>query len=180
MGRVSTRDDLLSGEHRSPAEVTRVISPGLYAWWDDEQALPWPAGFPSVDQRLPVYVGIAASQSLGARFEKNHLARTRGSGLRRSLVGLVVGQLGLEPHLVLNDASRPSKFTLDEEGEKCLTAWMLEHLRVTWVEMAHPGRAEEALIASLVPPLNDIHATGSPYRAAMRAVRQRAAFSARR
>jgi hypothetical protein len=177
---VSTRDDLLNAKHLSPATVVGVTSPGLYAWWDDEKSIPWPAVFPRVDDERPAYVGIAASQSLGTRFERNHLGRTRGSGLRRSLAGLLVEQLNLDQHLLLNDVSRRSKFTLDEEGEARLTAWMLEHLRVTWVEMADPGRAEEALVASLLPPLNDSHATGSPYRTSMRGVRQRAAFSARR
>jgi hypothetical protein len=176
---VSTRDDLLDAEHLSPTALVGITSPGLYSWWDDARRIPWPEGFPRVDHERPAYVGIAASQSLGTRFEKNHLGRTRGSGLRRSLAGLLVEELHLEPHLKLNDASRPSKFTLDEEGEARLTAWMLEYLRVTWVKMANPGRAEEALVASLLPPLNDSHATRSPYRASMRAVRQRAALSAR-
>lgn len=177
---MSTRDVLLSAEHHSPTAVLAVTRPGLYAWWDDEQTLPWPAGFPRVDPNRPAYVGIAASQSLGARFEKNHLHRTRASGLRRSLAGLLVDELRLDVHLVLPDPSRPSKFTLDEPGEARLTAWMREHLTVTWVELADPGREEGALIASLTPPLNDSHATGSPYRSAMRAIRQRAALTARR
>ncbi len=40
------------------------------------------------------------------------------------------------------------------------------------VQLVDPGDVEEAIIRQLLPPLNDKHATGSPYRVAMRALRK--------
>jgi hypothetical protein len=173
---MTVSDDLLSATPASPIELTRVHSSGIYAWWGSD-VIPWPVGFPPVDLARPAYVGIAASQTLAERAQLNHLGRTRGSGLRRSLTGLLLDAVPLRGRVVVTDARRPAKFGLDAAGERALTAWMVEHLRVTWVPLRSPGAAEEAIIRGLTPPLNDTHASGSPYRVPLRRLRAAAATS---
>lgn len=164
---MSTRDDLLNMTPVSPTALTQVPRPGIYAWWG---SVPWPEGFPEVNAGKPLYVGIAASQSLGERASKNHLRRTRSSALRRTLTGLLLDTASLRGHVV-TDPSNPSKFGLDASGEAALTGWMLENLRVTWATLAAPGEDERAIIGELLPPLNDMHAARSPYRASVAALR---------
>ncbi|MDF2916451.1 MAG: hypothetical protein K0S70_668 [Microbacterium sp.] len=168
MAVMSTRDELLNMTPVSPTALTQVSRPGIYAWWG---SVPWPSGFPEVDTTKPLYVGIAASQSLGERVSKNHLRRTRSSALRRTLTGLLLDTSSLRGHVVVTDASNPSKFGLDAAGEAALTRWMLENLRVTWVTLPAPGGEEKAIIGELLPPLNDTHAARSPYRATVAALR---------
>jgi hypothetical protein len=152
----------------SPTALAQVPSSGIYAWWG---SVSWPEGFPQVDAAKPLYVGIAASQSLGERVSKNHLRRTRSSALRRTLTGLLLDTASLRGHVVVTDPTQPAKFGLDATGEAALTRWMLENLRVTWVTLAAPGEDEKAIIGELLPPLNDTHAAWSPYRATVAALR---------
>lgn len=147
-------------------ELSAVAAPGVYAWWG---SIPFPADFPDVDPSLPAYVGIAAGETLGERTATFHLSRTRGSSLRRSMTGLLVDELDLWPELT---ASR-RHFGLTAAGEARLTAWMRSRLQVTWMEHQQPEPIELAMIAELIPPLNDRNAPrSSPYRAPMRTLRR--------
>lgn len=149
-----------------PLDALREVPAlGIYAWWG---SVPFPADFPEFDPAGPVYVGIAVRETLGQRTADFHLSRTRGSSLRRSMAALLADQLDLWPELL------PSRrhFGLTNAGELRLTAWMRDHLHVTWVEHPEPGPLERALIAELTPPLNDTHAPkSSAYRAPMRRLR---------
>lgn len=156
----------LSRSDRRPAlELARVGQPGVYAWWGE---LFWSSVFPPVPRALPIYVGKADTETLGERTNSFHLSRTRGSALRRSLAAVLADELALRPHVVRDARS----WGLQPVGEALLTAWMSERLRVTRVELVDPGDVEEAIIRQLLPPLNDKHATGSPYRVPMRALRK--------
>jgi len=126
---------------------------------------------------MPLYIGIAESETLAERIVGCHLSRTRGSALRRSLSALLVDELNLGSHIIRGSQARPSKYGMEPEGERILTDWMLANLRVAWLECAGPGAIEGSLIASLLPPLNDVYAAGSPYRTAMRALRATVAAS---
>lgn len=166
---MSVRDGLFrSGV--PPRLATAIFRPGIYAWWGSE-IVPWPTDFPNVDETLPLYIGIADSETLAQRFSAHHLQRTRGSALRRSLAGLLANQLGLASFLVAGSPRRPDKFGLTPVGEATLTDWMERHLLVTWVELDSPGEDEKRLIRELTPPLNDRDASGSVYRAPMRVIR---------
>lgn len=167
---------LLGGTHRPMSDALTERSRGIYAWWGTE-SVPWPSGFPTVKSERPLYVGKAQDESIGDRV-KFHLGSTRGSAPRRSLTGLLLDVLPLRGHIVLRDLKRPSKFGLDAEGERILTEWMTAHLRLTWVALDAPGPTEEGIIRRLIPPLNDTHATGSPYIAPMRRLRKAASDEA--
>lgn len=159
------RDQLIDAPPRSIADLVLVSRPGVYAWWGE---ISWPPSFPAVPPGLPIYVGKADTEPLGQRARSFHLRRTRGSALRRSLAAVLVDELELQPHVVRDRRS----WALNAVGEAKLTAWMHDQLRVTWVELDDPGEVEQAIILQLLPPLNDKHATGSPYRAPMRELRE--------
>lgn len=75
---MDTREALLNAVHQHPRVIENLAEPGLYAWWDRKGALLplYPSGFPPVDVRLPLYVGIAKT-SLGTRGSGMHLSTTR-------------------------------------------------------------------------------------------------------
>lgn len=172
-----TRDDLLGATPVSPLALRGVAHPGIYAWWDLDGALSqfWPNAFPDVDTTIPLYIGIAEKQNLSARVNDMHLANTRRSSLRRSLASLLSDSLDLTRGAVRHP--RDGKFGLEVEQEANVTHWMLDNLRMTWVAHDASGDAEKPILRSLWPPLNDVSATGSPYRVPMRLLR--ATFRAR-
>jgi len=168
---MQTRDNLLGATPVSPLSLRSVAHPGIYAWWDVEGALSqsWPDDFPEVDTAIPLYIGIAAKQNLSARVEDMHLANTRRSALRRSLAPLLSESLDLTRGAVRHP--RAGKFGLELEQEAHLTNWMLANLRMTWVGHDESGDVEKPILRNLWPPLNDLSATGSPYRVPMRVLR---------
>lgn len=172
--------DLIQTLHSAtPRPMTEALAErnhGIYAWWGTAN-VPWPAGFPTVKPERPLYVGKAQDESIGDRV-KFHLSSTRGSAPRRSLTGLLLDVLPLRGHVVVRDPKRPSKFGLDAVGERLLTEWMAENITLTWVALDQPGATEEGMIKRLTPPINDTHATGSPYVAPMRRLRSAASVTA--
>lgn len=171
-------ETLLTATPRLMAEALTERATGIYAWWGTAN-VPWPSGFPTVKPERPLYVGKAQDESIGERV-KFHLGSTRGSAPRRSLTGLLLDALPLRGHVILRDEKRPSKFGLDATGEALLSESMAEHVRLTWVALDAPGPSEEGIIRRLTPPLNDTHATGSPYIAPMRRLRRAASDAATR
>jgi hypothetical protein len=142
---------------------------GLYAWWASTtvlSALPGPINPNMPDQRL-LYIGIALR--LRARIAGNHLRRSGSSTLRRTLAGLLMEAEGYQTMWT-------DRVTLVPADEIRLTAWMHQHLLLTWTQQPQPRQYETELIPRLQPPLN-IEGTGS---AAERTVvrRARTAFRA--
>ena len=174
--RMDITETLLTSTPRSMRDALTERSTGIYAWWGTAN-VPWPVGFPTVKSERPLYVGKAQDESIGDRV-KFHLGNTRGSAPRRSLTGLLLDVLPLRGHVVVRDPKRRMKYGLDATGERLLTEWMAEHITFTWVTLDAPGSTEEGIIRRLIPPINDTHATGSPYVAPMRRLRSAAADSA--
>ena len=143
-----------------PAAFGNVDKPGIYAWWDARGALTpfWPQGFPPVDVSAPIYVGIA-KQSLAERGVKIHLGSTRVSTVRRSLAALLEDELDLLPGATV----KGGHLSLARPEEQRLTAWMHEHLTVTWFERPSPGDVEVELVGAVLPPLNSDFAHHGPY-----------------
>lgn len=167
---------LTTSAPKSPQELTSVHKKGMYAWWDMNGALTpfWPEDFPPVDTSRPLYVG-KAPVSLSVRGADMHLKTTRMSTLRRNLTLLLVDELPLRDGLV---AKPKKKLSQSNEGERVLTAWMLENLSVTWVELETPGAYESTVIGGLLPPFNDTFAHAGPYWRPMKALRERVWSSA--
>ncbi len=119
---------------------------GVYAWWAPPSVLPDLPGPPndSDPSRRMLYLGRATS--LRGRILRNHLRRSGSSTLRRTLAGLLVSE-GYQT--IWTD-----RVVLVPEDETRLTAWMHEHLRLTWAEDPEPAIIEAELVRRLHPPLN--------------------------
>ncbi|MEU7715429.1 GIY-YIG nuclease family protein [Micromonospora chalcea] len=119
---------------------------GVYAWWAPPSVLPDLPGPPndSDPSRRMLYLGRATS--LRGRILRNHLRRSGSSTLRRTLAGLLVSE-GYR-------TTWTDRVVLVPEDETRLTAWMHEHLRLTWAEDAEPAVIEAELVRRLHPPLN--------------------------
>jgi hypothetical protein len=103
------------------------------------------------EQRL-LYLGIAVR--LRARIVGNHLRRSGSSTLRRTLVGLLMEAEGYTTMWT-------DRVILVPADEVRLTAWMHQHLLLTWTEQPQPRQFETELIPRLRPPLNIEGQTGS-------------------
>lgn len=162
------RDELIAGEPTRPAALLSVEHPGLYAWWDrtGELSRLYPTGCPVPATAAPIYVGIARS-TLAERVGSMHLASTRMSTFRRSLVTLLYDRLGLIDHLSV----ARGRLEMDAPGEAILTAWIHEHLEATWVARIQPSEVERSVVGALRPPLND-HYSPSPQRQYLRSARR--------
>ncbi|AXH92262.1 GIY-YIG nuclease family protein [Micromonospora aurantiaca] len=119
---------------------------GVYAWWAAPSVLPDLPGPPndSDPSRRMLYLGRATS--LRGRILRNHLRRSGSSTLRRTLAGLLVSE-GYR-------TTWTDRIVLVPEDETRLTAWMHEHLRLTWAEDPEPTIIEAELVRRLHPPLN--------------------------
>ncbi|MEV4523119.1 GIY-YIG nuclease family protein [Micromonospora tulbaghiae] len=119
---------------------------GVYAWWAPPSVppdLPGPPNDSDPSWRM-LYLGRATS--LRGRILRNHLRRSGSSTLRRTLAGLLVSE-GYR-------TTWTDRVVLVPEDEARLTAWMHEHLRLTWAEDPEPSDIEAELVRRLHPPLN--------------------------
>lgn len=168
---LEVRDELLLRQPVAPDEAATASQIGIYAWYDSQGALKdlYPSDFPPVDTTLPLYVGVAAKDTLAARIVGTHMVNTRRSGLRRSLAALLHQELGLTAGVV---PYPKGKFDLAPKSEAELTEWIRENgLGVTWVAHEEPMLVEKSIIRALLSPLNFTYATDSPYRGHMKRLR---------
>ncbi|GAA1089865.1 GIY-YIG nuclease family protein [Pseudonocardia alni] len=98
-----------------------------------------------------LYVGSATK--LRSRLTSNQLRRSGSSTLRRTLVCLLLDDQDYRTR-------RTDRVVLLDEDEVRLTAWMREHLRVSWCEHPAQREVEADAIRILRPPLNVDPATG--------------------
>jgi hypothetical protein len=139
---------------------------GLYAWWAAPGSVPQVSGpaHPGIDGLELLYIGLA--QNLRARVVGNHFRGPTGSStLRRALVALLLTSEGYTTRW-----TRTRVVPVDAD-EARLSAWMREHLRVTWVERPDPQAVEAAVIAELAPPLNQDHNRAHPLHSMIAAAR---------
>jgi excinuclease UvrABC nuclease subunit len=107
--------------------------------------------YANADDEQPLYVGVAATQSLAKRWRKQHLRpRAGSSALRRTL--------GVHLKLVTAKLKRPDRY-YDEDVEEAIT----EYLMSCAIELRPTQTGEEArtlehlLIHELQPLLNVVH-----------------------
>jgi len=148
------------------AQVGIPRTSGLYAWWAPPGLLPGVSGppHPSDGGRELIYIGLA--RSLRTRVGRNHFRGPTGSStLRRALVALLLTSEGYTTRWT---ADRVVPIDADEDR---LSAWMREHLRVTWAEHPEPKEVEAAVINELGPPLNQDHNQAHPLHSMIAAAR---------
>jgi hypothetical protein len=85
--------------------------------------------------------------------------------LRRALVALLMASEGYTTRWTTD---RVVPIDADEDR---LTAWMREHLRVTWAEHPSPDEVESGVINELAPPLNQMHNKAHPLHTMIAAAR---------
>jgi hypothetical protein len=78
--------------------------------------------------------------------------------------------------LLLTAEGYTTRWTTDrvvpiDADEERLSAWMREHLRVTWAEHPEPNDVEATVIKELGPPLNQDHNRAHPLFATIAAAR---------
>jgi len=130
---------------------------GFYAWWTGPGTIPGVpyAWHPDRNRDLVLfYVGIApngpkSSSTIRSRVIGNHLSGNTGSStFRFSLASL------LRPVLRLHPLRTETKVVLPLAENRELTAWMNQHLRITWYACAEPWIQEAGVIVPMGPPLN--------------------------
>ncbi|RZU32528.1 GIY-YIG nuclease family protein [Blastococcus saxobsidens] len=163
-----------------PAEQGGVpAEPGLYAWWARPGTLPGITGPAHPEGRLElIYVGIAPSRAssrarLRSRVLGNHAGGNTGSStLLRSLAALLTDDQGYRTRWT-------SRTVLEPADEQRLTAWMREHLSLTWAVHPAPWEVEAGIIEQLAPPLNQADNRAHALYAVVREARARWTASAR-
>lgn len=173
MSWIEARKSLLGNEPEPMDILFGVHESAVYAWWDltGELERHYPAGFPPVDYRQPLYVGLAET-NLAQRFRKRHSRRVGQSSPRLSLAALLYRELALLPGARVQG----EKLKLSADAEKELTGWMKNYLLFTHV-VVDPGDVdsiETMVIRNCLSPLNIQKAVESPYKAILQL--QRAQF----
>lgn len=136
---------------------------GVYAWFFAQvPAGIDPAGCYVVDGWTLLYVGISPKEpptngrppsrsTLRQRLRTHFSGNAAGSTLRKTLGCLLAEEL----NIALRRVGSGDRYTLTNPGEQRLDAWMADHCRVAWREVADPWRLERAILASDLPlPLN--------------------------
>ena len=153
------------------ARATLPRGSGLYAWWSPPGLVLGVTGpaHPSVDGLELLYIGLA--RNLRTRVGRNHFRGPTGSStLRRALVALLMRSEG---YTTCWTTDRVVPVDADEAR---LSAWMREHLWVTWAEHPDPETVESAVIKGLAAPLNQAHNKAHPLHSMV--VAARAAYRA--
>jgi hypothetical protein len=152
-----SRADLIARPCPAPAVA------GVYAWFFSKV----PAGIDAagcyaVDGWTLLYVGISPKEpptngrppsrsTLRQRLRTHFSGNAAGSTLRKTLGCLLADDLGI----ALRRVGSGDRYTLTNPGEQRLDAWMSDHCRVAWREVADPWRLEREILASGLPlPLN--------------------------
>ena len=152
------------GAEQARAELPRAS--GLYAWWAPRGLLAGVSGpaHPAADGLELLYIGLA--RNVRARVGGNHFRGPTGSStLRRALVALLMPAEGYTTRW-----TRDRVVPIDADEDR-LSAWISEHLRVTWAQHPDPQAVESAVIRELGPPLNQEHNRAHPLHPMIAAAR---------
>lgn len=136
--------------------------------------------------RLPERHQLAARRLLQAR-RRLHRARPHAAApaqplpARASLGALLRDELNLTPQPRGTGTSKTNytNYRFDEAGERRLSEWMRQHLRVAVYAVSNPPELEPELIRAAHPPLN-LTGWPNPERAEIKRARKQCADAARR
>ena len=165
----------------SPLTIGAVVSerdlpprePGFYAWWALRGAI---ADVPHVphprDGELGLfYLGISpkrpsSKQNLHDRVRRQHIGGNTGSStFRYVLAALLLDELELVP------LARGEKVVLNRDGNRELSRWQRDNLRLSWCVRPRPWEIEDDVIALMKPPLNSSANASHPFYPRVQKVR---------
>ena len=147
------------------AKTPGAGSPGIYAWWADEEARRVIGQALGAEPKPLIYIGKAETsfrQRIGAHLR----AKIGKSTFRKTLTAILMAD-----HALADQYPDPDERAWLEE----LTDWMREHLAVAIVPVDEPKRLEGAVIRQHDPPLNldKVRDPGTPGRTKLRELRSR-------
>jgi hypothetical protein len=185
-------DQLLQqlAENADPISAPMVFlgDPGIYGFFLSKGCLRFGDREITAGRDVLLYIGKTES-SQRARDARQHLADagTGCSTLRRSLGALLLKKLELKPFPRSDSETSDRRFTnfkFDAEGERKLTKWMMENLKLGFKKFRDSDCeklrvCEQALIKSAMPPLNILHNADGPYRRELLSARRECACLAR-
>jgi len=145
------------GRMYRPSEVLHSLKDlsikGVYGWWFKNMpaTVPLDSTIQLARMRL-LYVGTS-SRALWKRLQEHVGHDSSKSTVRRSIGCLLAEELHLQ--FVVSRITRGTccHFGLGA-GEGCLSAWMEENARVSWIQHHEPFLLEDYLIKTLVLPMN--------------------------
>ena len=156
--------------------------PGVYAWYFDQLPPAVPEGpYHIFGDRQLLYVGISpkpppkngtppSKQTVRHRLRYHCRGNAAGSTLRLTLGCL----LGIE----LRRVGGGTRMTFGPEGERSLSEWIGEHLRVACVGCEAPWEIEHFMIANFSLPLNLDQNKAHPHHMSLSALRREAKLRA--
>jgi hypothetical protein len=167
------------------AEALLPDSPGIYQVSLEDAAGLGGTALEDIPDSTVLYLG-KAEDSLARRVGQ-HLSEetTSSSTLRRSLGAVLSAKLGLHVRPRREPPTKERDFQnyrFDSEGEKLLTQWIREHVRIKWMPVTSvesAKRAESEWTRNLAPALNIQNNPGGVYVSTMRALRKRCQDAAR-
>lgn len=159
-------------------ELEAPPAPGVYAYF-----LTRGSSLPAVSNPGGAVLYIGVSGNLADREFDTHFAegKTGFSTLRRSIGAILKEQLELtaRPRGIGASKTNFTNYRFDDSGERRLSAWLREHLRVAVEAVPDPADLERQLIEFACPPLN-LKGWPNPQAATIRALRKACADEARR
>ena len=128
-------------------------SKGVYGWYFNVLPPHVPQNdYVNINGWVLLYIGIAgksetSKSTLQRRIIRNHLkGRASVSTLRRTLGSLLLDDLNLQPQKYGTVDNK--KFWFGKEGEELLSAWMIDHARITWLEDDRPRGIEKLILTA--------------------------------
>ena len=129
---------------------------GIYAWYFKEipPHVTEDNHYPMVmkNNKTLLYIGKSSSAPLENRINKHYTGKARHSTLRMSLGVLLYGKDSTPLRMMSHND--PSHFSLTDEYEEKLSAWMNENAFVCWVASKKSGGDEKVAIKNIGPPFN--------------------------
>jgi hypothetical protein len=169
--------DTLSANQTAPRDLSARPEPGVYALF-----LATRGALPAIAESGTGALYIGSSSNLAQREFDTHFAtgETGFSTVRRSLGALLRGELNLKPGPRGTGTSKTNytNYRFDQAGERRLSEWMRQHLRVAVHAVPNPSEVEAGLIALAHPPLN-LTGWPNPERAEIKRARKQCADAAR-
>jgi hypothetical protein len=170
--------DTLIANQTGPQDLAAQPEPGVYALF-----LATRGALPGIAEPGSGALYIGSSSNLAQREFDTHFAagETGFSTVRRSLGALLRDELNLKPRPRGTGTSKTNytNYRFDEAGERRLSEWMRERLRVAVHAVSNPPEVEAELIGLAHPPLN-LTGWPNPERAEIKRARKQCADAARR